>query len=157
MRPSARACGRACSRPTATTRATSATPRRRARSRSSCWSARPPHERARAGRMSAQGLGRLVDLALQLEADAQRPAAELRRRDRALGRELSGAGLRGDAWVEAWLERVRPPAPEGAGARSARALRGLSALLAGFGITLGSGAAAALFHYDGTHPVNVVR
>jgi len=107
--------------------------------------------------MSAQGLGRLVDLALQLEADAQRPAAELRRRDRALGRELAGAGLRGDAWVEVWLERVRPPAPDGAGARSARAVRGLSALLAAFGATLGSGAAAALFHYDGTHPVNVVR
>jgi hypothetical protein len=107
--------------------------------------------------MSAQGLGRLVDLALQLEADAQRPAAELRRRDRALGRELASAGLRGDDWVEAWLEHVRPADSDGAGARSARALRGLSALLAGFGVALGSGAAAALFHYDGTHPVNVVR
>jgi len=107
--------------------------------------------------MSAQGLGRLVDLALQLEADSQRPAAELRRRDRALGQELARAGVRDDAVVTAWLARVRPETDEGVGPRSARALRGLSALLAVLGAVLGSGAAGALFYYDGTHPVNVVR
>src|SRR4029453_15027924 len=53
--------------------------------------------------------------------------------------------------------RVRPDTRDGVGARSARALRGLSALLAVFGAVLGSGAAGALFYYDGTHPVNVVR
>jgi hypothetical protein len=107
--------------------------------------------------MSAQGLGRLVDLALQLEADAQRPASELRRRDRALGQELARAGVRDDAVVTAWLARVRPETPDGAGTRSARAFRGLSTLLAALGAVLGAGAAGAFFYYDGTHPVNVVR
>lgn len=107
--------------------------------------------------MSARGLGRLVDLALQLEADAERPVAELRRRDRALGQELARAGVPAEAEVAAWLEHVRPPTADSAGARSERALRGLSVLLALCGAALGSGTAAGLFYYDGTHPVNVVR
>jgi hypothetical protein len=106
--------------------------------------------------MSAPGLARLVDLALQLESDAERPAAELRRRDRALGRELADAGVPEAEHVVAWLARVRPP-EGGTGERVARSLRGLTALCAVAGALLGSGAAAALFRYDGTHPVNVVR
>ena len=106
--------------------------------------------------MSAPGLARLVDLALQLEADAERPAAELRSRDRAIGRELARAGVPASRHIGAWLERVRP-AEGGVGERVARSLRGLTALCAAIGLVSGAGAAAALFRYDGTHPVNVVR
>jgi hypothetical protein len=105
--------------------------------------------------MSATALARLIDLALQLEADAQRPAEELRRRDRVLGQQLGASS--GDARLRAWLERVRPADPGSTGARAARALRGLSVLATGLGVLLGAGSAAALFWYDGTHPVNVVR
>jgi hypothetical protein len=106
--------------------------------------------------MSAAGLARLVDLALQLESDAERPAAELRRRDRTIGRELAIAGVPASRQLAAWLERVRP-AEGGTGERVARSLRGLTALCALFGLISGAGAAAALFRYDGSHPVNVVR
>lgn len=105
--------------------------------------------------MSATALARLIDLALQLEADAGRPAEELRRRDRVLGQEL--AETSGEARIRAWLERVRPADPDSTGARAARALRGLGVLATGIGLLLGAGTATALFWYDGTHPVNVVQ
>ncbi len=105
--------------------------------------------------MSATALARVIDLAQQLEADAGRPAEELRRRDRVLGQELSSTS--GEARIRAWLERVRPADPDTTGARAARALRGFGLLATGLGALLGAGSAAALFWYDGTHPVNVVR
>lgn len=107
--------------------------------------------------MSGPGFARLVDLALQLEADAERPAAELRRRDRGIGLELAQAGVPAREQVAAWLARVRPAAATSAGARAATALRAAAGLLAVFGVVLGTGTATALFQYDGTHPVNVVR
>jgi hypothetical protein len=101
-------------------------------------------------------LGRLVDLAAQLEQDAARAPDWLRRRDRALGREL-GEGLGSpEQRVVAWLDRVRPEG-DGPGERAERAGRVLGVLLVGLGLVLGSGAALAFFWYDGSHPVNVVR
>lgn len=102
-------------------------------------------------------LSRLIDLAAQLERDAQRPADVLRRRDRALGRELGEAAHDVEGGVVAWLDRVRPEGVEGPGERVARAGRLLQGALVVAGAALGVGSSLALFHYDGTEPVNVVR
>jgi hypothetical protein len=107
--------------------------------------------------MTRPALARLVDLANQLDEDAKRSPESLRRRDRALAAELvAGAGGAEQA-VVAWLDRVRPDDPEGPGERAERANRVLGVGLGGLGLGVGMCAAAALFHYDGTHPVNVVR
>jgi len=99
-------------------------------------------------------LARLIDLAVQLEADAERDPTELRRRDREIGRAIDAAGERGDR-VLAWLERMREG--EGPGARAQRAQGAVAVGLVGAGLLLGASAAAALFTYSGSHPVNVVR
>jgi hypothetical protein len=114
------------------------------------------------GRLGASGrsaISRLFDLSAQLEEDAGRAQDALRRRDRALAAELAPQeGESGDEHVvAAWLDRVRPPAEGGVGERAERAHRALAAVLAGLGALVGAGTAAALFHYDGGHPVNVVR
>jgi hypothetical protein len=102
-------------------------------------------------------IAQLLDLSAQLDEDAGRPLEVLRRRDRALAGELVGPEDDGQRTVAAWLDRVRPPAPGGTAERAERAHRALSALLAAIGALVGAGAAAALYHYDGSHPVNVVR
>lgn len=105
--------------------------------------------------MRVRGIGRLVDLVAQLEADRRLGQERLRRRDRELGREL--AATRDDARVAAWLERVGEASSETAGGQVERVQRLGVVVLIGLGLVLGAGLAAALFHYDGTHPVNVVR
>jgi hypothetical protein len=107
--------------------------------------------------MSRSAIAQLVDLSAQLEEDAGRSPEALRRRDRALAGQLAAPGDDPQRTVTAWLDRVRPPVPGGEAERAERAHRALSAGLAALGAAVGAGAAAALFHYDGTHPVNVVR
>jgi hypothetical protein len=105
-------------------------------------------------------LPRLIDLAAQLEQDSARAPDWLRRRDRALARELGGAAgdaSDAEAGVAVWLDRVRPEGVPSEGERALRAGRLLAAALLLGGALLGGVAAAALFTYDGTHPVNVVR
>ncbi|MGH0031477.1 MAG: DUF2868 domain-containing protein [Myxococcota bacterium] len=104
--------------------------------------------------MSAS-IGRLVDLAEQLARDAEAAPDALRRRDRALGRALGEGGEPGS--IAGWLERLRPEDGESLGEQADRAGRVLSALLFVAGLAVGGSAALALFWYDGTHPVNVVR
>jgi hypothetical protein len=106
-----------------------------------------------AARRSA--LSRLIDLAAQLDEDAGRSPEQLRRRDRALGTQLSEGSS--EQTVAAWLDRLRPAAPGDPGERAEQAHRALSVGLAVLGALIGAGTAAALFHYDGGHPVNVVR
>ena len=60
-------------------------------------------------------LPRLIDLAAQLELDQTRAPDELRRRDRALGRELGDATTDPEAGVTAWLDRLRPEGGESEG------------------------------------------
>lgn len=102
-------------------------------------------------------LSLLVDLGIQLEADAERDPVELHRRDRTFGREFEAEGLVGDVRIAVWLERVRPAASRDPGERTARALGLLTLALVVIGALSGAGTASALFTYDGSHPVNAVR
>jgi hypothetical protein len=114
-----------------------------------------PARAAAAGRRSA--LSQLIDLSAQLDEDAGRAPEVLRRRDRALAGALAREGGDAERAVAAWLDRVRPGVAGGPGEQVERAHRVLSAALAALGALVGAGTAAALFHYDGGHPVNVVR
>jgi hypothetical protein len=102
-------------------------------------------------------LSRLIDLAAQLARDADRPPDLLHRRDRAVGRELAEAIRGGAEGIAAWLDRVRPAGADSAGERVERAARALVSGLVLAGVAVGAAAAAALFTYDGRHPVNAVR
>ena len=101
-------------------------------------------------------LARVVDLASALDADARDDPELLRRRDRALGRELAARAGDATARVTAWLDAHRAPGPS-AGERALAAQRVLRALLAGAGIALGAATAFAVFRYDGARPVNVMH
>jgi hypothetical protein len=107
--------------------------------------------------MRGSRLARLIDLAVQIEDDTHRAPEALRRRDRALGRELLERFPDPERRVAAWLDRVRPEGGPTIGERAERSYTAARVVLGGLGLLMGSGTAAALFHYDGTHPVNVVR
>jgi hypothetical protein len=96
----------------------------------------------------------LVDLLAQMRRDEQQDEATLRERDRAIGRALASSDSR--AKVLGWLEALRGPRPS-TGRRAAQAVRVITLALAVLGAALGYGAAAAVFHYDGSRPVNVVH
>lgn len=108
--------------------------------------------------------GDLVDLARQSAADAEASDAALRHRDRAIGRELAHLEHRPLPQLLAWLERVRTrPATTTDTIAPGRADRvdtlhrvGLLVLTVA-GLLAGWGAAAVVFWYDGTHPVNVIH
>ena len=102
-------------------------------------------------------LSRLIDLATQIEDDEAHGPETLRQRDHRLSRELAARAGSGTARVVAWLDRVLPADPATPGARAATAQRMLAVLLALAGLLVGVGTGSALFYYDGTHPVNVVR
>ena len=107
-------------------------------------------------------LADLVDLELQLLRDQDMDSGELRRRDRALGRELV-SGLDVDtvqgrhALFGQWLQRVRPKGATSAGRRLERGLRLLRWALIGLGVITGAGTAKALLAYDGSVPINAVH
>lgn len=102
-------------------------------------------------------LSELVDLEAQLARDRDVPADALEIRDRSLlGAVRPGDRRRGEL-LRRWLAgiRERDPAALFPGRAVSRALRALEAALAVAGLVLGWGAASALFHYAGEHPVNV--
>ena len=100
-------------------------------------------------------LADLVDLAEQMAGDEQVPMADRQERDRQIGQRPAVAGRSSRGLVLAWLREVRPEQESrGTGAERANYLTG--ALLALIGLLVGMAAATAAFHYDGTHPVNVV-
>ncbi len=102
-------------------------------------------------------LGRVVDLAARLEADAKLDPDALRRRDRTLGREFGARVDDATARVSAWLDGLREGPGPTPGERALRAQRVLRTVLALAGLFVGAGTALAVFAYDGTHPVNVVQ
>jgi hypothetical protein len=101
-------------------------------------------------------LARVVDLAAALDADARADPESLRRRDRAIGRQLAARAGDATARVAAWLDACRDPGPS-TGERVLAAQRVLRSLLAVAGGLLGASTAFAVFAYDGSRPVNVVR
>ncbi len=103
------------------------------------------------------GLAGLVDLVLQLRSDEELPSVELRRRDRAIGRELGALESMPEQQVLAWLSKVQAAGHTRVGPRVARVHSVASLLLVLAGLLLGWGTAVAVFHYDGTDPVNVIR
>jgi hypothetical protein len=107
--------------------------------------------------MKSPSIGRLIDLAAQLERDERLAAERLRRRDRELGRELEAAGTEAEGRVAAWLERVRVHGEESPGEQADRMVRVVAVWLAVAGALVGTGVAGTLYFYDGSHPVNVVR
>lgn len=104
--------------------------------------------------MEQPALAYLVDLAVQMGRDVSQDESELRRRDRGVGLRLTGRELGPRGQVMAWLDEVAEPPRQGV--RVVGALRLTQLLLGIAGLGLGWGAARALFHYDGTVPVNVV-
>ncbi|MFO7652997.1 MAG: DUF2868 domain-containing protein [Candidatus Krumholzibacteriia bacterium] len=102
-------------------------------------------------------VGDVVDLARQFALDADASGAALRHRDRAIGRELDGLQSRPLAQLLAWLDRVRAQRGERLGDRVVALRRLGMVVLTLVGLAAGWGAAAVVFRYDGTHPVNVVH
>ena len=95
--------------------------------------------------------GTLIDLAVQLDRDDAAEASMLRERDRRIGREVDH-GQDDAERVAAWLGRLEDPPHRGG---TTLTVVGLAAVL--IGLVLGSVAARAVFHYDGSSPVNVVH
>jgi hypothetical protein len=99
----------------------------------------------------------VVDLALQVDSDGRMTAEQRRRRDRSIGRELASLKDAPLRQVLAWLSKVSGGNGSDLGSSVARALR-LGSLLTGFaGMMLGAVTAAAIFHYSGRQPVNVIH
>ena len=106
--------------------------------------------------MARVDLARVVDLAAALDADARSDPAELRQRDRTIGRELATRADDATARVGAWLDARRTPGPSD-GERARAAQRVLRTILGGAGAVLGASTAFAVFAYDGARPVNVMH
>jgi len=102
-------------------------------------------------------LGDLLDLARQLKADSEMSGAGLRHRDRRVGQSLADLEDRPLAQLLGWLHRVRDEGDDLRGER-VNVLHRLGLLVLGVaGLFSGWGAAAVVFRYDGTHPVNVIH
>ncbi|MDN5871441.1 MAG: DUF2868 domain-containing protein [Nitrococcus sp.] len=102
-------------------------------------------------------LADLVDLSTQVDLDAGTSLAELRRRDRAIGRKL--AHLAGKPWhqLREWLREINQDRPSRAGDTAVMTLRRIVWLLFALGLLAGWGASLGIFSYDGSRPVNVVN
>lgn len=106
---------------------------------------------------SQPSLRDLLDLARQLDLDRDATPSSLRHRDREIGRDSSDLSGRPVAQLLHWLERMRAGGTELAGDRINTLHRLGLLLLAVAGTLAGWGAAAVVFRYDGTHPVNVIH
>jgi hypothetical protein len=99
----------------------------------------------------------VVDLARRVDADGAMTAGELRRRDRAIGRELESLKNSPQRQVLAWLSKVSRLEGPRLGPSVARALRVGTLLLGLGGLVLGGITAAAVFYYNGQRPVNAIH
>lgn len=94
-------------------------------------------------------------LALQSRRDATRDPVELRRRDRAIAASVDRGATR-SARVRAWLDAVLDGEDRRLLERIDTGLRGLAVVLTLFGLLAGVGAAAAVFRYDGSQPIDLL-
>ena len=99
----------------------------------------------------------LLDLARQLDLDRDATPSSLRHRDRRIGRESEDWPRRPVPQLLAWLEHIRADGGQLAGDRINALHRLGQLILAIVGALAGWGAAAVVFRYDGTHPVNVIH
>ena len=95
--------------------------------------------------------GTLLDLAVQLDRDDAAEASTLRERDHRIGRDVDH-GQDDAARVTAWLHRLDDPPHRGGVTLT---VIGLVAVF--LGLVFGFATARAVFHYDGSSPVNVVH
>ncbi len=95
----------------------------------------------------------LLDLAEQLRLDETRPVAELRKRDREIGRRSVG-DQRGR--VLFWLSEVHEDG-ESAAAIANRSRHLIVAVLVLLGFGLGFAASRVVYYYDGARPVNTIE
>lgn len=102
-------------------------------------------------------LKNLVELVDRIEQDDQQLDSTLRRRDRPIGRELAHLQASPMAQLSAWLERITETQSGSSGSRFSSALRIGVLLLVCLGLLCGSLTAAAVFYYDGSHPVNIIN
>jgi hypothetical protein len=108
-----------------------------------------------AARQSA--LSYLVDLWVQLQRDADRPDAELHRRDRELARQNRWSNADPKTVLCQWLDALRAQGESLPGRSAVRLFGLLRVALAALGLLTGWATAATLLAYDGTRPVNVVH
>jgi hypothetical protein len=109
-------------------------------------------------------LSEWIDLEVRLQRDESLPATELTARDAALGRALLADASVGPAtpaaervpYVRRWLAAVHGR-DERPGDLVARTLQRARAGVVLAGLALGAGSMAALLHYDGTTPINVLH
>jgi len=101
----------------------------------------------------APSFAQLLDLAEQLRIDELRGDAELRRRDREIGRRTTG-GRR--ERVLAWLEEVRSDRDSSV-ANAMHSRRLILMLLVGVGWLLGVAVSRVVYYYDGARPVNTIE
>jgi hypothetical protein len=102
-------------------------------------------------------LKNLVDLAEQIETDEKLLNAELRRRDRPIGQELSTLANDPLAQLCGWLDRIRDTHSTATGSRISSALRVGILLLVVSALLFGWLTAATVFYYNGSHPVNIIN
>jgi hypothetical protein len=101
-------------------------------------------------------LEQLFDLRHLLQADVEQTEQELRRRDRKIGLE-AGVEVGPRRQLAHWLRCRNESTDASPGRHGVVALRLVTVVLSLIGVLLGWATAAAVFYYDGTRPVNVVR
>ncbi len=103
-------------------------------------------------------LAELIDLEVQLAADADRDPRELVERDAVVGERI-GAGRMADrrhALLREWLSALGATGPGSTGRRVHTFYRVVGWIAAAASLLGGAGAAAALLRYDGRDPVNII-
>lgn len=102
-------------------------------------------------------LAYLVDLAVQLQRDTGRTDVELHRRDRALAGALRQANRDRRSLLLSWLDALRDTGHPLPGHSVGTVYRVMILALVILGLAVGGSAAATVFHYNGTQPVNIVN
>jgi hypothetical protein len=114
------------------------------------------------GREPSLTLAELIDLECQLAVDRQRDRQTLRERDRALAPEVFAGSADGQSpsrheVFRCWLRAIEDASAPSPGRRVQAVYRLAAVALALLGLISGAGTGAAVLHYDGTQPVNIVH
>lgn len=98
----------------------------------------------------------LIAVSLQLQRDRELAAAVLRDRDRTLGRARKLSLGRPVVALRAWVDAVASDEDRATTRRAATALQTSALVLVVLGLLFGAGAAAAVYSYEGTRPINIL-